>query len=210
MKFRAPIAILSQQPVTLHFRLLVWRAEREAWLKVIWLWALEWSPHNYSIMTLLTIDNSMKIHRTRSKDRYKTFSTLFLSDRFKYFPMDGYLNVVLCRESEWLRVRCSNRLDIDMDILQCISRSLWKKRNPQICMNGGFYGQHSFWTAPFNLIRVQFGISRASDILFWGFLFFISREERGFNLYSETWQQLRPLSFLSLSLYLGIKMDVFT
>ena len=87
-----------------------------------------------------------------------------------------------------------------MDILQCISRSLWKKRNPQICMNGGFYGQHSFWTAPFNLIRVQFGISRASDILFWGFLLFISREERGFNLYSETWQQLRPQSFLSLSL----------
>ena len=68
--------------VTLHFRLLVWRAEREAWLKVIWLWALEWSPHNYSIMTLLTIDNSMKIHRTRSKDidmemKRKTFLPFF-------------------------------------------------------------------------------------------------------------------------------------
>ena len=49
------------------------------------------------------------------------------------------------------------------------SRSLWKTQNPQICMNEGFYGQHSFRTAPFNLIRVQFGISRVSDILFLGF-----------------------------------------
>ena len=69
--------------------------------------------------------------------------------------------------------------------------------------NGGFYGQHSFWTAPFNLIRVQFGISQASDILLVGVLSFIRREEKekGFNLYAETWQQLCSLSFLSLFIF---------
>ena len=122
------------------------------------------------------------------------------------FPDD--LNLV--KEYVWLCVRCRDRGD--MVIPQWISRSLWKTRNPQICMNGGFYGQHSFRNTPLNLIRVQFGISQASDILLvWGS--FIHQERRKGILF-VCWNLTTTLfSIFPLSLYLltrlRIKMDVF-